>query len=148
MTDAPENPEGSADPQPDIEGAQDPWSPEQNGQAADEQGALEDFSPASTFTLDVPAEPEADAEGELADRTDLPMVVMPSDQDLSPDRESAYECLEIRMPIHEFESFARARLETLLRLGERERADVAAAALKLGQGALRQVMGTVPKEAP
>ena len=60
--------------------------------------------------------------------------------------QEAYECLQIRTPIQEFEAYARARCETLVRLGDKERAELAAAALRLGQNALRGVMGAVPKE--
>ena len=59
----------------------------------------------------------------------------------------AYECLEIRTPIQEFQTYANARLETLVRLGEADRAEVTSQALELGMAALRQVMGAVSKEA-
>lgn len=61
--------------------------------------------------------------------------------------EQAYECLEIRTPAQEFEAYSRARLETLVRLGETDKAEVTAAALALGLRALRGVMGSLPGEA-
>lgn len=57
------------------------------------------------------------------------------------DLAQAYDCLRIRTPLEEFETFARARLETLVKLGEAERAQMTAAALETGKGALRHVMG-------
>lgn len=60
--------------------------------------------------------------------------------------QSAYDCLEIRTPIEELQTFTRARLETLVRLGEAERAERTQAALALGLRALREVMGAVSKE--
>jgi hypothetical protein len=62
--------------------------------------------------------------------------------------QSAYDCLEIRTPIEELKTFARARLETLVRLGDADRAEVCKAALEEGLSALRDVMGSVRKEAP
>lgn len=59
--------------------------------------------------------------------------------------QQAYDCLEIRTPIEEFRTFAKARLETLVRLGEADRAEVTSAALDLGLSALREVMGAVRK---
>ena len=58
----------------------------------------------------------------------------------------AYEYLDIRTPLAEFESYTRARLEAQVRVGETEEAEVTAAALKLGLDALRRVMGSLPKE--
>ncbi|MGE0706987.1 MAG: hypothetical protein AB7N76_02645 [Planctomycetota bacterium] len=54
---------------------------------------------------------------------------------------SAYEYLDIHTPLQEFESYARARLEAQVRVGNTEQAEVTAAALKLGLDALRRVMG-------
>lgn len=59
----------------------------------------------------------------------------------------AYEYLTIRTPIAEFESYAGARTEALVRLGKTEDAEVAALAMRLGADALRRVMGALPKEA-
>lgn len=53
----------------------------------------------------------------------------------------AYDCLQIRTPLEEFETFSRARLETLVKLGEAERAQLCSAALETGANALRHVMG-------
>ncbi|MBL4845779.1 MAG: hypothetical protein JKY65_09650 [Planctomycetes bacterium] len=58
----------------------------------------------------------------------------------------AYEYLEIRTPIAEFESYARARTEALVRLGDSREAEIAALAMSLGTSALRRVMGAIPKE--
>lgn len=77
-----------------------------------------------------------------------------SDEAPAPKREretplrGAYEYLTIRTPIAEFESYARARTEALVRLGETEEAEVAALAMRLGVDALRRVMGGLPKETP
>jgi hypothetical protein len=59
----------------------------------------------------------------------------------------AYDCLSIRTPLEEFQTYARARLETLVKLGEAERAQLASEALEAGLGALRHVMGGSPEEA-
>lgn len=58
--------------------------------------------------------------------------------------QQAYECLEIRTPVQEYETYARARLETLIRMGETEQAEITEAALKLGLDALRGAMGALP----
>ena len=49
--------------------------------------------------------------------------------------------LQIKTPVQEFHTYAGARLEALVRLGEPERAEVTSRALELGMQALRQVMG-------
>ena len=59
----------------------------------------------------------------------------------------AYEYLTIRTPIAEFESYAGARTEALVRLGKTEEAEIAALALRLGADALRRVMGALPRDA-
>ncbi|MBI3725251.1 hypothetical protein HY251_15070 [bacterium] len=64
--------------------------------------------------------------------------------DLDPRR--AFEVLEIRTPLEEFESYVRARIDTLSRLGESEKANLAAAALDLGRLALARVTGTALKD--
>lgn len=90
------------------------------------------------------------------------MVVSPSDEaeslpesdasDEAPVRpretplRGAYEYLQIRTPIAEFESYARARTEALVRLGDSKDAEIAALAMNLGTEALKRVMGAVPKE--
>jgi hypothetical protein len=58
----------------------------------------------------------------------------------------AYEYLEIRTPLQEYESYARARLEARVRVGDTDRAELTAAALKLGLDSLRRVMGALPRE--
>lgn len=57
------------------------------------------------------------------------------------DPRRAYEVLEIRTPLEEFDAYARARIETLARLGEAERAEITAAALELGRRAIARVTG-------
>jgi hypothetical protein len=62
-----------------------------------------------------------------------------SDDGLDPKR--AYEILEIRTPLEEFETYGRARIETLAKLGEAGRAEITAAALELGRRAIARVTG-------
>ncbi|MEZ0230369.1 MAG: hypothetical protein ACAI25_17230, partial [Planctomycetota bacterium] len=57
------------------------------------------------------------------------------------DPRRAYEVLEIRTPLEEFESYVRARIDTLSRLGDSERAAVTAEALELGRRAIARVTG-------
>lgn len=57
----------------------------------------------------------------------------------------AHECLEIRTPLEEFETYVRARIDTLNRLGERERAEVTVAALELGKRRLARITGVPTK---
>lgn len=54
----------------------------------------------------------------------------------------AHEALEIRTPIQEFESYVRARIETLTRLGEKEQVDVMLQALELGKRKLARITGS------
>lgn len=54
----------------------------------------------------------------------------------------AHECLEIRTPIEEFETYVRARIDTLTRLGEQERVEITIAALELGKRKLARITGT------
>ena len=61
--------------------------------------------------------------------------------DVDPRR--AYEVLEIRTPLEEFDAYVRARIDTLSRLGDAERAALTAEALELGRTALGQVTGAV-----
>lgn len=58
------------------------------------------------------------------------------------DPRRAYEVLEIRTPLEEFESYVRARIDTLSRLGETDKAELAAKALEVGRRALSRVTGT------
>jgi hypothetical protein len=58
------------------------------------------------------------------------------------DPRRAYEVLEIRTPLEEFEGYVRARIDTLSRLGEQDKAELAAEALDLGRRALARVTGT------
>lgn len=51
--------------------------------------------------------------------------------EVSPGR--AHECLEIRTPLEEFETYVRARIETLTRLGETEQVELMLNALELGK---------------
>ncbi len=66
----------------------------------------------------------------------------------TPELLQAYDCLQIHTPVQEFETYTKARLETLVRLGEAKRAEVTAQALELGLSALGRVMGAVTRETP
>src|SRR5205814_3783696 len=57
------------------------------------------------------------------------------------DPRRAYEVLEIRTPLEEFEAYVRARIETLTRLGDTKKAEVTSSALELGRRALARVTG-------
>lgn len=57
------------------------------------------------------------------------------------DPRRAYEVLEIRTPLEEFESYVRARIDTLARLGDSEKAGLTAEALELGRKAIARVTG-------
>jgi len=103
--------------------------------------------------VEVPDEDEEEAVGGVSfggpmdDSGEHPVVVdastsaEPRPEPEPSELEQAYECLEIRTPAQEFEAYSRARLETLIRLGDKDKAEVTAAALKLGLQALRGVMG-------
>ena len=82
---------------------------------------------------EAPPEDGSDEGSALAHKRDTPL-------------RGAYEYLEIRTPIAEFESYSRARTEALVRLGDSKEAEVAALAMNLGTEALRRVMGAIPKE--
>ena len=62
----------------------------------------------------------------------------------APPKRRAYEVLEIRTPLEEFEGYVRARIDTLSRLGETEKAELAAKALEVGRRALARVTGVAP----
>jgi hypothetical protein len=64
------------------------------------------------------------------------------------DPRRAFEVLEIRTPLEEFEAYVRARIDTLSRLGEPDKANLAAEALELGRRALARVTGTTLPEKP
>lgn len=53
----------------------------------------------------------------------------------------AHECLEIRTPIEEFETYVRARVDTLNKLGEHEQVDIVVRALELGKHKLAYLTG-------
>lgn len=53
----------------------------------------------------------------------------------------AHDCLEIRTPVEEFETYVRARIETLTRLGERDQVDLMLRALELGKRKLARISG-------
>ena len=57
------------------------------------------------------------------------------------DPRRAYEVLEIRTPLEEFDAYVRARVETLTRLGDASRAELTSEALELGRRALARVTG-------
>jgi hypothetical protein len=63
-------------------------------------------------------------------------------EELDPKR--AYEVLEIRTPLEEFETYVRARIDTLSRLGDTDKANLASEALELGRRALARVTGLSP----
>lgn len=86
--------------------------------------------------------------GILDDESDEHPILVDSSVPKTSELQQAYECLEIKTPIQEFHTYAGARLEALVRLGEPERAEVTSKALELGMQALRQVMGALPREAP
>jgi hypothetical protein len=65
--------------------------------------------------------------------------LLATEGDLDPRR--AYEMLEIRTPLEEFEAYVRARIETLGRLGDTEKSHLTAEALELGRKALARVTG-------
>src|SRR5207249_4305946 len=64
------------------------------------------------------------------------------------DPRRAYEILEIRTPLEEFEAYVRARIDTLSRLGDSGKAELAAEALELGRRALARVTGMTLPPAP
>jgi len=64
------------------------------------------------------------------------------------DPREAYEVLEIRTPLEEFDAYARARAATLSHLGDAEKADLAMRALELGRRALMRVTGSAPIQDP
>lgn len=108
--------------------------------ASEDFGGPDDASEEQPFLVVSPSDEAAS----LQDDPD------PSDEFLTRPRETplrgAYEYLEIRTPIAEFESYARARTEALVRLGDSKDAEIAALAMNLGTEALRRVMGALPKE--
>jgi hypothetical protein len=68
----------------------------------------------------------------------------------SPDADArrAFEVLEIRTPLEEYESYVRARIDTLARLGDTERAGLTAEALEIGRKAIARVTGVAAPEKP
>jgi hypothetical protein len=67
------------------------------------------------------------------------------------DPRRAFEVLEIRTPLEEFDAYVRARVDTLARLGDSKKAELTAAALDLGRRALARVTGAPlnpPEKAP
>lgn len=98
---------------------------------------LEEFQASRTQTImkaDLMAV-EDDDEGSLAAEysEDAPVPESP------PGR--AHECLEIRTPLEEFDTYVRARIDTLTRLGENERVDLTIQALELGKRRLSRITG-------
>jgi hypothetical protein len=78
---------------------------------------------------------EDDDEGSLASEygEDAPVL------EAAPGR--AHECLEIRTPVEEFETYVRARIDTLTRLGEQDRVEITIQALELGKRKLARITG-------
>lgn len=123
---------------------------------AEETGPVREVDRGARTEVDLPAVGPAAHDD---DDEEAPVVLDPSDEvsrlegddgddeDGGRELEQAYECLEIRTPIEEFETYARARVDTLVRLNQAERADRAQRALELGVETLRQVMGSAPREA-
>ena len=58
------------------------------------------------------------------------------------DARHAYQVLEIRTPLEEFEGYVRARVDTLSGSATRSKAELAGQALELGRRALARVAGT------
>ncbi len=61
------------------------------------------------------------------------------EHDLDPRR--AYEVLEIRTPLEEFEAYVKARIDTLMKLGDNAKAALTGEALELGRRSLGRVTG-------
>ena len=99
-----------------------------------------------------PEEPQ-DATDDDSDEIASPMVVLNSDEGRIADADggaagpsgsalqSAFDCLEIRVPTDELREFGEKRIQTLVRLNEAEKAGLVQAALEEGLRAIRQVMG-------
>lgn len=98
---------------------------------------------------DEQAEDEVDAaesqpDPDESDEIKSPMVVLDSGEGRVVDGsalQSAFDCLEIRVPIDELREFGEKRIQTLVRLNETEKAGLVQAALEEGIRAIRQVMG-------
>lgn len=105
------------------------------GRPADEANALRRAPPAAT-----PAAKEHPS--------DIAAIEDDSDEPVSPelDPRRAYEVLEIRTPLEEFEGYVKARVDTLVRLGDSEKAELTAEAMELGRRALARVTGVSPQE--
>jgi hypothetical protein len=82
--------------------------------------------------------------------SDIAAIEDDSDEPVSPaaelDARRAYEVLEIRTPLEEFEAYARARVDTLVRLGDPAKAELTSEALELGRRALARVTGAALPE--
>lgn len=106
-------------------------------ESADERGSDDDAgdreSPMVVFNSD---------EGRIADVRDDDEAERPSGSAL----QSAFDCLEIRVPVDELRSFGEKRIQTLVRLNETEKAGLVQAALEEGVRAIRQVMGARASE--
>lgn len=76
---------------------------------------------------------------ELPDSLDSDSDSTSTSSDPGPGR--AHDCLEIRTPVEEFETYVRARIETLTRLGERDQVDLMLRALDLGKRKLARISG-------
>jgi len=85
--------------------------------------------------------------------SDIAAIENDSDEPISPETEldprRAYEVLEIRTPLEEFDAYVQARIDTLLKLGDNPRAELTSKALELGRRAIGRVTGVaMPEKAP
>lgn len=117
------------------------------GPAAKPANPPSDEQPVVVFGVD-DSDDEAKALSPTNDDELLPEPDLPSRQQDEGALHDAYANLEIRTPPEELDAFARGRVEAFARLGQGERASRAQDALKMAQGALRRVMGALPREAP
>jgi hypothetical protein len=154
-TDAADAADANADPAADADADADA-NPAGDATEADAEGGGEEAS-RHHVTVDSDELPRLPTDDEGFGGPDDPsdeqpmLVSTPSDEaaalppgDEAPSElQQAYECLELRTPIDEFLAFAEARRETMVRLGEAERSELAGEALETGLRALREVMGAV-----
>lgn len=89
------------------------------------------------------APPEEASEPKTADpKANEPFALDEADEDgESLDARRAFEVLEIRTPLEELEAYGRARIDTLARLGEADKAELTLRALELGRRAIARVTG-------
>ena len=117
-------------------------SSEEVGPRGDEEARGDDDT--ATFDaseLSVPPVPSTTRFGNPSDASDEQPVLVAEEAGPPSELQQAYECLEIRTPVQEFESYVRARLEAMIRLGRESEAQATSASLELGLDALRRAMG-------